>query len=857
MLFRNPQLLWLLMLLPGLALIWAWGRGRVLGAALPLRLLATALLVVALADPAPSAEPPPTGPLVVLVDQSASLSTANRQAMREQAERLVALARAQATVLYFGEDVVLAEPPDPEATTQPAQPIPGATNLAAALRSARSLLGSGGGQIALFSDGLQTAGDALAEARLVAAAGITIDVWPQAEAAGAEVSIVGVSAPRTLRAGEEFPVQIEVAYRADPLSNGGALGARLRLWDGDQLLGDQEILLTPGSEQFTFRHRAGLPGIVRLRAEVTPSADTLAENNGGGATALVAPPPRVLLVEGSPGASAEVGVALESEGVETRAIGAEQIPTRLSELSDYDGMVLVDVPGAALSLDQMATLREFVRSEGRGLVVLGGRNSYTLGAYKDTPLEEALPVRMEPPPRPQRSDIALLLIVDRSASMTAATGVSKFDMAKEAVILATESLQPEDRVGILAFDTGQLWVVPFQQVGQSKAQIQDQISRLQSGGGTDIQLALNAGLPALADQPNKVRHAVLLTDGRSFTNDMAAYQQLVETARAQDITLSTIAIGTDADLELLDELARMGGGRYYFAGQPEDIPRLTLLESEIARADPLVEEPFQADLAEPHPMMRDFAPAALPQLDGYVAVTPKESAEVVLRSPDDDPILVAWQYGLGRAVAWTPSAGEPFALAWPRWPEYGRFWAQVVRYTLPDSDSGPLQVRLEPQPGGARLTVDALRPGGEPLDLATVNARVMLPDGTERGFDVQQVAPGRYAQDLSLPDAGPYAVSVVLVRDGALQDAEVGYVQAVPAEYRLLSDAERAAGPALLESIAEVTGGNVRETLSVPAAAPSAAPATPAPPLWPWLVGAGLALFVVEIALRRGLFIWR
>ena len=850
-------MLWLLMLLPGLALIWAWGRGRVLGAALPLRLLATALLVVALADPAPSAEPPPTGPLVVLVDQSASLSTANRQAMREQAERLVALARAQATVLYFGEDVVLAEPPDPEATTQPAQPIPGATNLAAALRSARSLLGSGGGQIALFSDGLQTAGDALAEARLVAAAGITIDVWPQAEAAGAEVSIVGVSAPRTLRAGEEFPVQIEVAYRADPLSNGGALGARLRLWDGDQLLGDQEILLTPGSEQFTFRHRAGLPGIVRLRAEVTPSADTLAENNGGGATALVAPPPRVLLVEGSPGASAEVGVALESEGVETRAIGAEQIPTRLSELSDYDCMVLVDVPGAALSLDQMATLREFVRSEGRGLVVLGGRNSYTLGAYKDTPLEEALPVRMEPPPRPQRSDIALLLIVDRSASMTAATGVSKFDMAKEAVILATESLQPEDRVGILAFDTGQLWVVPFQQVGQSKAQIQDQISRLQSGGGTDIQLALNAGLPALADQPNKVRHAVLLTDGRSFTNDMAAYQQLVETARAQDITLSTIAIGTDADLELLDELARMGGGRYYFAGQPEDIPRLTLLESEIARADPLVEEPFQADLAEPHPMMRDFAPAALPQLDGYVAVTPKESAEVVLRSPDDDPILVAWQYGLGRAVAWTPSAGEPFALAWPRWPEYGRFWAQVVRYTLPDSDSGPLQVRLEPQPGGARLTVDALRPGGEPLDLATVNARVMLPDGTERGFDVQQVAPGRYAQDLSLPDAGPYAVSVVLVRDGALQDAEVGYVQAVPAEYRLLSDAERAAGPALLESIAEVTGGNVREALSVPAAAPSAAPATPAPPLWPWLVGAGLALFVVEIALRRGLFIWR
>jgi Ca-activated chloride channel homolog len=861
MLFRNPQLLWLLLLLPTLVLVWVWRRGRVRGGALVLRALAVALLIIALADPSPGAEVVPEGPLVVLVDQSASLNDATRTQMLAEANQLAAT-NQNSTLLAFGGDVQLItqnrQAPDRQSPSSQSPNLQAnATNLAEALRTARALL-PGGGRVVLLSDGLQNEGDALVEAQIARANGIVVDVWPHGGATGAELSIVRVTAPRTLRAGEEFPIEIEVAHRADPAANGGAVSARLRLWEGDTLLNDEEVWVAPGSELFTVRHRAGLPGVLRLRAELTPSEDGFSENNGGGATALVAPPPRVLLVEGKPGASAEIGAALESEGVEIRAIGAQQIPIRLSELSDYDGMVLFDVPANDLSIDQMATLREFVRSEGRGLVALGGRNSYTLGGYKDTPLEQVLPVQMEPPPRPQRSDIALLLIVDRSASMTAALGVSKFAMAKEAAILATNSLQASDRIGILAFDTGQLWVVPFQQVGQglSQAQIEEQIINLPSGGGTDIQIALTGGLPALAGQPSKVRHAVLLTDGRSFTNDMAAYEQLVETARAQEITLSTIAIGSDADLPLLEQLATWGGGRYYFAGEPEDIPRLTLLESEIARADPLVEEPFQADLAEVHPIMRDFAPAELPQLDGYVAVTPKDAAEVVLRSPDDDPVLVAWQYGLGRAVAWTPSAGEPFATGWPRWLSYGRFWAQVVRYTLPEPDSGPLQVRLEPRPGGARITVDALRPGGEPLDLATVNARMLLPDGSERDFAIRQVAPGRYSQELALPATGPYAVSVVLLRDGALQEAEMGYVQPVPAEFQILSADEATAGPTLLSRIAETTGGSVRESAAVTETNLPTATTTPAPPLWPWLVGAALTLFVVEIALRRGLFVW-
>jgi Ca-activated chloride channel homolog len=855
MIFRNPQLLWLLLLLPAVAILWRWRGVRVTPTALVLRLLAVAAVVLALADPLVGAAPAPEGPLVVLADQSDSLTAAGQAALRDRAAQLASDSGAATRVLYVGADVVSgpqAEPPSEE--TLPTLPDGSASDLAAGLRAARALL-PGGGRVVLLSDGLATDDATLAEVRLAAEAGVTIDVVPVAPVEQPEVALTGVSAPRSLRVGEEFPIEIGVRYTPAPGDQATVIAGRLRLWDGETLLGDQEVALTPGDGSYTFRHVAQAPGVVRLQAELSSAAgDTFSQNNRGAATAVVNPPPRVLLVAANDAEAALVADALERQGVETSRIAPEGLPAQLSNLAPYDGLVLIDVPAAALTLDQMAGVREFVRSEGRGLVAIGGRNSYTLGAYKGTPLEEALPVTMEPPPRPQRTEIALLLIVDRSASMTAAFGVSKFDMAKEAAILATESLKPEDRIGILSFDTGTLWVVPFQQVGDgaSLAAIQGQIGQLPSGGGTDIEQALAAGLPPLAEQPVSVRHAVLLTDGRSFSNNFGAYQQLVETARAAEISLSTIAIGEDSDTLLLEQLARWGNGRYYFADEPEDIPRLTLLESEIARADPMVEGDLRASLSQAHPIVRDFSPAELPGLQGYVATTARDAAEVVLRSPEEDPLLAVWQYGLGRAVAWTPTAGEPWAVEWTRWPGYERFWAQMVRYTLPEPDSGPLQVRIEPRPGGSRLVVDATEPGGTPLDLAAVNARVTLPDGAQRSFSVRQTAPGRYTQDLSLATPGAYLVSVVLLRDGGLQQRDVGYVQPVAPEYRQAGDP--ASGRALLEAVAAASGGEVLADVT-PSVDAAPEPAAPGDGYWPWLLGLGLGLWVLEIAVRRGVFV--
>lgn len=865
MIFRNPQLLALLLLLPIFVVVWRWRGMRLTLAALALRLSAVGLLVLALADPTLGREAPPPGPLVILADQSDSLTEEGKAGLRAEAVRLAQAAGAtsegstpRATILWFGANVVTSgESSDLSAL---ATLDPAGSDLAGALRTARELLAPTGGRIVLLSDGIPTTDDVLVETQRAADAGLTVDVWPVEPIQTPEIRIAGFETPRSLRVNEDYPVQIIVAHTPASQSENATAPATLRIWEGERLLDEQQVALAPGDNTFSFRVNASVPGIMRLRAEVTGAPDTFARNNSAAATIRVVPPPRVLLVEGRPGNGRDLSRALQREDIQIQSLPAERLPTRLSELDRFDGMVLIDVPVSAFSLDQMTSVREFVRSEGRGLVVTGGRNSFGLGAYKDTPLEQVLPVQMDPPPRPQRPDIALLLIIDRSASMTAAYGISKFDMAKEAAILSTETLQDEDRIGVLAFDTGQEWTVPFQSVGQglSLEQIQDAIAQLPSGGGTDIFGALFMGLNDLARQPSSVRHAVLLTDGRSFSNDRLAYQQLIAAARERQITLSTIAIGQDSDIELLDVLAQWGGGRYYFAAVPADIPRLTLLESEIARSDPTVEGRFNADVATPHPLMRDFAPSELPALEGYVATTPKETAEIVLHSASEDPVLSAWQYGLGRAVAWTPSVAEPWAQAWPTWDAYGRFWAQMVRYTLPESDAGPLQVRLIPQRDGVRLMVDALQVGGVPLDLADASARVILPDGTQRDVRLPQVAPGRYARDLVLPTDGAYAVAVALGRDGEQYEAGAGYVQAVPAEYHpAVAEGGRLQGRALLQTIAQMTGGQVLGSMSppLPGVGDMRDSALAAQRFWPWLLGAALALWVIEIAVRRGAFL--
>jgi Ca-activated chloride channel homolog len=195
-------------------------------------------------------------------------------------------------------------------------------------------------------------------------------------------------------------------------------------------------------------------------------------------------------------------------------------------------------------------------------------------------------------------------------------------------------------------------------------------------------------------------------------------------------------------------------------------------------------------------------------------------------------------------VAWTPSVEAPWAESWLNWPEYGKFWAQIIRYTLPEPDSGPLQIRVTPRGDAVTISADSLVPSGEPLDLADTEATITLPDGTAQRIPLRQTAPGHYAEEVALPSDGPYAIEVFQRKDDQRRQASTGYVQRPSDEYlptqggaELLSRISTATGGRPLAKLDELGIANVEQRGETG--------------LWVWLLVAAVLLWPLELAVRR------
>lgn len=868
---QNPQVLFVLPL-AWLLLVWfAWRRRfRPFGPFL-LRLAIVVLIMLALSQPTlpapPTSEAAPDEPTVLLVDQSASLGSAGQEALRAEAAQF-SRSHSNVSTFFFADRPILAD--------DPAAPLPGqgeaaldpeVTDLAEALTLGAAALNNQAGRLVLLSDGLPTAGDALAAAEALARRGIPVDVlvpgqndlqsWRGPEN---EVRVTRLQLPAVLRSGESFEVEVIIDSEAPA-------EVTLKLTQNGDNLAEDVVALEAGPNRFTFTADAGDIGPQTFRATIAADSDRRPENNSFSAFAQVYPPPRILIVAEDFQNSNRFAEVLTGEGFGIQVARPADLPDRLSALELYAGIVLLDVPARSFELEQMLAIQEFVRSLGRGLLVTGGPNSFINGGYEGTPLAELVPVLLEPPPREERPPVALLLIIDHSGSMIEyILPATRLAMAKEAAIRATDILGPDDLVGILMFDNQYEWVVPFQQIndGAELLEIQQRIARIPAGGGTRILQALEIALPALIEQEAAVaRHAVLLTDGKSFDGQsgLDEYDQIVDQAAAENITLSTIAIGTGADIALLEHLAQRGKGRYHFAEFPDELPALTVSESDILRSNALQEGDFGAAIFQPHPILRGlFAPLPAsdevdaPTLSGYLAMTPKPRAEVALQVGPGDPLLTSWGYGLGRVVAWSSDIGSEWASTWPAWPEYNRFWGQMVGYTLPAPDLGLLQVESTLDPDGTvTLVADAVDSTGRPVERTRTQATLLTPGGQEQQFIMHQVGPGRYERFLSLPDAGAYQLTVSQPRSGdeAEESTTTGFVLPYPAEYGPPADG---AGLVLLDQIARLTGGRtfgLGEIERVGTISPELEIEADPRQLWPWFLAAALLLWPLEIAWRR------
>ena len=717
-------------------------------------------------------------------------------------------------------------------------PASDATDLAAGLRLAADLLPAQyRPRVVLLSDGQETTGDAVAAARSLHARGVEVDVVPLPTSSGPEVLVDSLSAPGVVNEGERFSVGVRLVSNV-------ATEGRVRLFVNDQPVAEQAVSLNAGSTDLAFGAQAPQAGILDVRAALETDQDTLSQNNEARAVVEVQGPPRVLVVEERPGEADLIAAALASTGMRLERRAAVDVPDQLDALGSYAAVVLADVSAQSLTEAQQTALRAYVRDLGRGLLAIGGDTSFGQGDYIGTPLDDALPVRSSVRSHRDEGRVALLLVIDTSGSMADdpyREGTTKVAMAKQAALLSAQQLTPRDQVGILTFDSFQHWILPMTNVlGMGPTAIEDRLAPLTADGGTDIFPALSTAFDAIKQSNARYKHIILMTDGMSCCN--GDYAGLEDRMRGANVTLSTIAVGGDADQALLTQLARQGDGRYYFAEHARDIPRLMTRETELATRGPLVEGTITPRQVSPDAGLSLLAAGGLPKLTGYLVTTPKDLADVLLVSDAADPLLARWQYGLGRAVAWTSDLRGRWSQDWIEWPGSPQLFSQLVGWTIAPA-RGPLRLSVRGDAATGHITVDETAPAGTP---AQVRAHVAQPGGDSLELDLTASGPGRYEGAFPIGGPGTYIVRVDEQRDGAsVGAAEAGLPVSYPAEFRqVVPDVRR------LEQIARAGGGHV---LPAPAAAfaDDLPPITTPLPLQRILLVLAALLLPLDIALRK------
>ena len=708
------------------------------------------------------------------------------------------------------------------------------TDIAAALVLAASALPPGGGRVILATDGGETRGDARRAARDLAARGVAVDVVPldPLPPGAADAAVEDVEAPARVPQGLPFEVRATVHSAAE----GPAAVSLLR--DG-AIVERRALHLARGETRVRFAAAADAPGERRYGIRVALAGDAEPRNDAAEVPVMVAGRPRILWI----GRDREAPRGLT--GFEVTSARPEALADPLRRLAEFDAVVLAGVEAEALPPGAPERLRRYVGEQGGGLFMLGGAGSFAPGGYRGTPIEEALPVDLDPGIRRVRPGLALVVVLDKSGSMAEAMGgAPKIAAAREAVLAAAALLEPGDRFGLVAFDGAPARVMPAQEA-PARGHLQAVLAGLRPGGGTRI-------LPALAEAATLVhglegwrRHLVLVTDGQGEGGDFPGAARALA---AKGVTVSTVAVGDDADAGLLRDLAAAGGGR---AERARDAARLAAaLRREVTLArGPVIHEGRTGVLATPHPALGDLAGRPVPPLFGYVATAPKPFAAVPLRAESGDPILALGGFGLGRAAALATDPAGPWGAAWRDWPGWPRLMAQALGWVLRAPDAGPFAVRQEPGArGGWALVVEAADAEGNHLNGRALRAHVRPEGGAqvEMVVPLEQRGPGRYAGPLPARVAGP---ALVVLEDRsagegrAVAQARIGL--SYPEEYRL-----RGADRALLDDLRRISGG---AALGEPGAAPALRRTRPrAIPLWPGLAVLGLALFLADLVLARG-----
>ncbi len=654
-------------------------------------------------------------------------------------------------------------------------PGSGATDLESALSTAVGLTPSGG-RVVMLSDGGQTAGDALAATALAVRRHVQVDWVPLTDARRRDAAITSIHVPTAVRVGDEVPLALTVHSTV-------AGTARLSIQRDGGTPASESIHLRVGDNPLLLSYTATQPGFSSFAATIALPGDAVGANNSLTAVVDVRPAPRVLVVTSR--GDSPVPPLLSAQSVSVSTTGPSGLPQQASAYGTYAAVVLDDVSATQLGASQVTALDAAVRTGGLGLLALGGPHSFSEGRYWGSRLQQILPVTSLKPGNLQRKNLAIELVLDHSGSMIdLAGGVPKIEMAREgAHQVAGFIAGHRDQLGIVDFDTAAHTLLGLQSLvpGASEQRANAAIDTLAASGGTNIYGGLQAGFQQLLKSHAPKRHLILMTDGISAGAD---YGPLLSLIRRQNISVATIALGTDADRPLLAQIAKETGGHAYITDNASDVPKILVKETQESAKPVRVTGHLRVSVTGDSPIVRSLAGTQLPELSGNVVVKLKSGAQADLSATGQDsqtnPALAEWQVGAGRVVAWTPGLGAPWALAWLKQPT---LWDDAVRW----SERGITATQTDPTAvSSGALQIDLASRGRSGLGVTSIAGTLTGADGVAHPVSFSLVGPALYTVEVTSLAPGVYRYALRGTGSGGYRSSgEVALPS--PAEYSPVS----------------------------------------------------------------------
>ncbi|MDP4790938.1 MAG: VWA domain-containing protein [Verrucomicrobiales bacterium] len=844
----------LLLILPGLALLFWFdlksthpmpaGRRRFL---FLVRSLLLILAVVAIASPAKLLTSRDQS-VLFLLDHSRSQGEAGMSAVYDTARSVSDQVDGSATVGYLAtgeEGRLLLNPgsggfPNLEEAPALMDEIGASSNFERGFQLARGLFPGGSSRhLVLVGDGVETRGSLLEAAREAAIAGIKIHAIGVSGEIQPDVRVTRLTSSQS-RLNEGASLELEAIIESS-LSGPG----RIRLFENGVEVEELSVDLVAGETlEQRFKRVPEKRNIYNYRVVIEgfEGRDSIPENNEALSIVDVRGRALYLYIEGEEGESRYLVDAMGREGIRLDVRTPEGLPESLQELAGYDGIILSDIPAHRIGEARMSAIRDYVEKLGGGFVMIGGMNSFGVGGYYRTPIEEVLPVKLKAPDQEESQSSALALVIDRSGSMSG----QKIEICKAAAVASAELLSNKDFIGVYAFDSQVHEVVPMTKV-TSTSTIAGQIALIGSGGGTNIYPGMAKAREELNAVKAKVKHMIVLSDGQSSGD---GYQALASQCHAEGITISTVAVGSGAQVGLLQSVAAAGGGQSYVTMDPNSIVRIFTQDTLTHTGRMIREEAFEPRLVEAHPMLRDWEDGLAPPLLGYVKTNRKATAQVPLVTDTGDPLLAHWRFGLGKVTAFTSDCKSRWAALWVSdWPGYSALWSQILRETARPPQGLNMDLRLEESGSDVKVAVDLAEDAGTRRNGATVEAEVFyvpasaLASGmkTVATLTLEQEGPGWYSSQFRPSDPGVY---LVRARSGS-QIVSAGYVHNPSEEV-----ATGRVDEALLRQVCEITGGTYLESADQPLELTGTDVARYVE-LWPYLMMAFLAVFLLDLFIRR------